>query len=118
MLGCAARARAHPHRCGLYAILGAGVQARSHLEAISRRRLFRAWQSDPTIPGSTIELAPGDLARVRKTLDSTFSLNVDAVQEHGRELTPCALNKALWAGAMYLRGLLDHRHAEFEQRPD
>lgn len=50
--------------------------ARKALAAIERRRLHRAWLRDPTIPGSTLLLAPNDEARVAEALQHRFSVDL------------------------------------------
>ena len=62
-------------------------------------------------PGSTIQLVPADIERVRQILFKDFRLDVDAEQGDGRQLTPRALDRCLWAGALYIRGVLDHERA-------
>jgi hypothetical protein len=63
---------------------------------IGRRRLRWAWRTiDPTIPGSTIELSPRNLQRVREWLRSAAGVDPDA-------LTARALDRCTWAGALFL----------------
>jgi hypothetical protein len=69
------------------------MRALAQLSAVAKRRLLRAWQHDPTLPGSTIQLVPADIERVRQILFKDFRLNVDAEQDNGRQLTPRALDR-------------------------
>jgi hypothetical protein len=63
---------------------------------IGRRRLRWAWRTmDPTLTGSTIELAPGDLRRVHDWLRGRAGVDPDA-------LTARALDRCTWAGALFL----------------
>jgi hypothetical protein len=63
---------------------------------IGRRRLRWAWRTlDPTIPGSTIELSPRDLQRVQDWLRDRAAIDPSA-------LTARALDRCLWAGALFL----------------
>jgi hypothetical protein len=78
--------------------LNAAQKARieASIARIGRRRLRWAWGSmDPTLPGSTIELTPRDLQRVCEWLRSI------AVVDPGA-LTARALDRCLWAGALFL----------------
>ena len=43
-------------------------QAERSIERIFVRRLHRAWQLDPELPGATMRLGPGDEARVERWL--------------------------------------------------
>jgi hypothetical protein len=72
----------------------AGIDA--SIARIGRRRLRWAWRSmDPTLPGSTIELERRDLQRVCEWLRSVASVDPDV-------LTACALDRCLWAAALFL----------------
>src|SRR6516225_6659710 len=63
---------------------------------IGRRRLRWAWRTmDPTLPGSTIELAPHDLQRVQDWLRHQAGVDPDA-------LTARALDRCTWAAALFL----------------
>jgi hypothetical protein len=63
---------------------------------IGRRRLRWAWRSmDPTLPGSTIQLERRDFQRVCEWLRSIAGVDFDA-------LTARALDRCLWAGALFL----------------
>jgi hypothetical protein len=63
---------------------------------IGRRRLRWAWQKyDPALPGSTIDLAPHDLQRVQDWLRERAGVDPET-------LTARALDRCLWAGALFL----------------
>jgi hypothetical protein len=63
---------------------------------IGRRRLRWAWRSmDPTLPGSTIELALSDLRRVHDWLRGRAGVDPNV-------LTTRALDRCTWAGALFL----------------
>ena len=70
-------------------------------------------------PGCTIRRSPAPPStwsrrkskRVRQILFKDFGLDIDAEQGNGRLLTPRALDRCLWAGALYIRGVLDHERA-------
>jgi hypothetical protein len=63
---------------------------------IGRRRLRWAWKSmDPTLPGSTIELERRDFQWVCEWLRWVAGVDPDA-------LTARALDRCMWAGALFL----------------
>ena len=63
---------------------------------IGRRRLRWAWRTmDPTLTGSTIELALSDLRRVHDWLRCKAGVDPDA-------LTARALDRCTWAAALFL----------------
>ena len=74
------------------------ADARANVEAriarIERRRLRWVWRTDPTVEGATISLSPRDLERVQAWLRSV-GVDVDS-------LTPRALDRCRWAGALNL----------------
>jgi hypothetical protein len=76
------------------------VAQKARIEApiarIGRRRLRWAWRTmDPTLPGSTIELALSDLRRVRDWLRDRAGVEPEA-------LTARALDRCTWAAALFL----------------
>ncbi|WP_293810607.1 hypothetical protein [uncultured Bosea sp.] len=73
--------------------------ARKALAAIERRRLHRAWLRDPTIPGSTLLLAPDDEARVAETLLHRFGVDLNN-ETH----TERARDRLKWACVRMLGG--------------
>jgi hypothetical protein len=63
---------------------------------VARRRLRWAWRTmDPTLPGSTIELEYRDLQSVSEWLRSVAGVDPEA-------LTARALDRCLWAAALFL----------------
>lgn len=52
------------------------VLALKALAAIKRRRLHRAWLTDPTVPGTTLVLTPNDEARVAEALLLRFGADL------------------------------------------
>ena len=84
------------------------VRERALLEArvarIERRALRWAWKADPTIPGSTIALQAQDVARVHAWLRDFAGVDPSA-------LTPRALDRCAWAGALRLSRRYDEKAA-------
>jgi hypothetical protein len=62
--------------------------------AIRRRALRRQWRRDPTIPGSTLALAPRDEARVRDFLLGAAGVRL------GDLATARAIDRCRWAAAL------------------
>jgi hypothetical protein len=75
------------------------------LARIERRELHTAWSRDPTIAGATTMLSPRDEQRVLVWLRSRFSLDLDAVQPHGRIFTPWARDLVARSAVLGIRGV-------------
>jgi hypothetical protein len=72
------------------------VRIDASIARIGRRRLRWAWRTmDPTLPGSTIQLSPRDLRRVQDWLRERAGVDP-------RSLTARALDRCMWAGALFL----------------
>jgi hypothetical protein len=74
---------------------------------IERRELHMAWAIDPTIPGATTVLTEADERRVVAWLCNRFSLDLDAVQPHGRPFTPWARDLIVRGAVLGVRGVFD-----------
>jgi hypothetical protein len=84
---------------------GAREKALQALARIERRELHMAWSRDPTISGATTVLSPTDEQRVLIRLMSRFSLDLDAVQPHGRPFTPWARDLVIRSAVLGVRGV-------------
>ena len=85
--------------------------ANAQLDCMMRRRLRRAWKSDPLIEGSTIAFEPHSERQVRAYLLKEHGLDIDGVVKGtGWMLTPRAVDRCLWAGYFGITGKSDFRH--------
>ena len=86
-------------------------RAHAQLDCMMRRRLRRAWKSNPLIEGSTIAFEPHIERQVRAYLLKEHGLDIDGIVEGtGWMLTPRARDRCLWAGYFGITGKSDFRH--------
>jgi hypothetical protein len=79
------------------------AQGEAALRSIAKRRLHRAWQADPTLPGSTLTLPDHDEARVRRWLLEEHGIDLDkTTHEGGFPLSYRAIDRLRWAAALCL----------------
>lgn len=79
------------------------AQGEATLRAIAKRKLHRAWQADPTIPGSTLTLPERDEAAVRRWLLEEHCIDLDNTKhEEGFPLSYRAIDRLRWAAALCL----------------
>ena len=84
-------------------------RAFAQLNCLRRRRLRRAWRSNPLIEGATINFEPHVARLVHAYLLREHDLDLDAVvPETGWMLSPRAVDRCLWAGYYGATGNSDH----------
>ncbi len=75
------------------------------IKTVLRRQFQRLWQKDATIPGSTLELAARDEARVLSWLLRGFNIDLDrTMHSTGDLLSPRCIDRLRWAAALSLTG--------------
>ena len=89
-----------------------GRSARARLARIERRRLYRKWAKDPTIPGQTISLSARDRSRVCRHLLDEHAIALDGLcQATAAPWTPRAKDRLTWCAVHSLSGHIVHEAA-------
>ncbi len=89
-----------------------GRLARLRLEKIERRRLYRLWAKDPTIPGQTVALSSQDYNRVCRYLLEVHGIALDGLcSATAAPWTPRAKDRLTWCGIHSLSGHIGHEAA-------
>lgn len=86
--------------------------AESAIRYVRRCQLHRAWQLDPTLPGSTLALSESDEARVEAWLVEHHGVVlVSGLRDKGYPYSARCVDRLRWAAVLALTGRIDDERA-------